>query len=86
MFLFWLRTNNTQEIIATLFQLKNQRDVSRYCDQVREVLAAKSEDSFVNIFLGPLQMTREQWLEHNNIFVEKFFFSEKNKGMIQLIL
>ena len=55
-YLFWLKIGCYQDIIATYFGANlSQRDISRYCDQVRVAL----NESFVKENIGPLSRSRE---------------------------
>ena len=65
----------SQQLIATVFSI-TQRQVSRYCEQVRSDL----KQFFVPSFLGANQMTREKWLEHNTVLVKELFFSNELQG------
>jgi len=73
-FLFWLRTNNTQEIIGSLFSIEHQ-EVSRYCEQVRDGLLR----TFVpnNLGINP-SMTRNDWLEHNTELAKELVFTNSS--------
>ncbi len=74
-YLFWLRTNSSQQIIASLFSI-DQQDVSRLCSQVRNCLTK----DFVPLYMGANQMTRERWLDHNSVLVKSLLFSDINSG------
>ena len=73
--MFWLRTNNTQKVIAALFSIE-QQDVSRYCEQVRIAM----EKDFVPLYLCANHMNREKWLDCNTQISKELFFSKEMNG------
>jgi len=80
-YLFWLRNNSTQKVIARLFSLPSQDHVSRICSSVRNSLK-----KFIEKYIGVGQMDRNEWLTHNNIYAKEFFFSSKDSGITSYVL
>jgi hypothetical protein len=60
-YLFWLKTGISQEMIKSIFNIKDQQTVSSYCQQVREALMK----DFVPQHLGIDSFSRKQWLDTN---------------------
>lgn len=74
-YLFWLKTGVTQDIISAYFDLKlTQREISHYCEQVRV-----SFSDFVKKNLGAACRTRDEWVCHNSSFCEVFYQSSVPK-------
>ncbi len=77
-YLFWLRTGLSQELIATHFDSISQLDVSRYCDQVRDALTK----DFVVKNIGANIKTRTEWLKHNCYVAKELFDLKKTQFSI----
>ena len=73
-YLFWLRTGMSQDLIAVILEI-TQQDVSRYCYQVREALFSE----FVPENLGPNRLARDDWLLHNTEIVKNLFQTQENQ-------
>ena len=74
-YLFWMKTGCSQDIIATYFGLEGRRTVSRYISQVRKCLSG----SFVKKNLGPSHLKRKEWLKHSNILASELFSTQKDQ-------
>ena len=61
-YLFWLKTGMSQELIACHFNLTNRFQVQKYCEQVRKAI----NSDFVMKHLGVLSRSREDWLNYLN--------------------
>lgn len=68
-YLFWLKTGLSQEIIATHFDINSQFEVSKYCDQVRDALT----NDFVPKNIGSRLKTRAEFLQHNSYIAKELF-------------
>ena len=77
-FLFWLKTGNRQEMIATHFSTISKQDESCYCEQVREALATY----FVPEHLGAHAKTRDQWLQHRTLISNELFDAHDGKLLL----
>jgi hypothetical protein len=74
-YLFWLKTGLDQKTISAHFDVIEQQDVSRYCQQVRKAL----NDDFVPLYPGANHLTREKWLIENNIVAKKLHTDDENQ-------
>ena len=61
-----------------MFSIKNQRDVSRILDQVREELFKH----FVPQHLGPETLSRDDWLKHNSFVAKNLFDASDEKRLL----
>ena len=68
-YLFWLKTGLSQEMIATHFDTITQIDVSRFCQQSRDALTR----DFVVKYIGSNIKTREECLKHNSYIAKELF-------------
>jgi hypothetical protein len=76
-YLYWLKTGLNQENIASIFGI-DQRDVSRYCSQIRDSLM----EGFVKEHLGAKRIDRKAWIQHNSVIVKELFISDENQFAI----
>ena len=77
-YLYWLKTGNCQQVIATHFNFKSHQAVSRYCEQVREALTTY----FVPEHLGAHAKTRDQWLQHRTLISNELFDAHDGKLLL----
>ena len=78
-FLFWLKTVNRQEMIATHFSIISQQEESSYCEPVREALMTY----FVPEHLGAHAKTRDQWLQHRTLISNELFDAHDGKLLLK---
>ena len=77
-YLFWLKTSCYQDIKATYFgAYLSQRDISRYCDQVRVAL----NESFFKENIGPLSKSCEELLNDISLFAKAFYQKENDEKL-----
>ena len=77
-YFFWLRTGLSQKIIATIFGIKSQQDVSRYCFQARAAL----QRDFLHLYMDFKHLTIHEWLSHNSNYVTDLFLTEPDLEML----
>lgn len=82
-YLFWLKTGATQDIIASYFgQDLTQQDISRYCDHVRKALSGE----FIKQNIGPTSKSREEFIKHNSVFANEFYMEKDERRLGSFLL
>ena len=68
-YLFWLKTGLSQEMIAKIFGINNRQMISNYCASVRDAF----KKDFVTQFIGINCLSRTRWLEKNTEIATTLF-------------
>ena len=79
-YLCWMKRNVDQTFLATIFGI-SQRDVSRYCQQIRESLM----NNFVKNNLGASSLNRDDFLNNNTDIVKRLFFDNSDSDQLAII-
>ena len=74
-YLYWLKTGSDKESIANHFGIITRRQVSAFCQQIRDALAKK----FVPNNIGSDHLTRNEFLKHNTKISSRLFDLEGQK-------